>query len=451
MEKLNIRKIAEIINAKNKDDIPDLNIDSVSIDSRNCNGRTLFVPIKGDRFDGHDFITNAVKAGAAAVVTSKEIDADFSVPEIMVDDTLSALQRTAEYYCSMFDIPKIGVTGSVGKTTTKEMIASVLDTELKVVKTSGNLNNQTGVPQTVFKIDGSTEAAVVEMGTNHFGEIRSLARMVKPNICIFTNIGESHIEFLGSKQGILEAKSEMLEFLPEDGHIIVNGDDEYLQQLKSRGAITCGFGETCDCRAVNVAGNGLEGSNFDALYDGETLHLHVSVPGKHMIVNALLSVVIGKILGLSNNSISEGISTFTATDGRMKVYKSDDLTVINDAYNANPTSVSASIDTMKGIPNSVLILGDMFELGPDTDSYHRQIGKKATEICPRLLICIGEHSRETYCSAVKNGASAVHFNTPEDFIGVMDRYIRKGDTVLIKASHGMHLETLVAPLSSMKF
>lgn len=414
----------------------------ISIDSRTIVKDSLFCAIKGERFDGHNFIPDVLQKGALAAISEKPMDGNI----LLVKDTLSAYQALAAYYRSLFSVPFIGITGSVGKTTTKELVASVLSKHFCTHKNIGNLNNQTGVPQTLFRMDETHEAAVIEMGTNHFGEIDRLAHMVQPNICVITNIGESHIEFLGSKEGILKAKSEMFAHMRPDGKIIVNGDDPLLRTLigKHENLVTYGLGESCDFRATDIREDGFNGTSFTARYHGETLALYIPAPGQYMVQNSLCALAIGITLGMTPEEIRRGLAAFSPTAGRMHILKKDSLTILNDAYNANPTSMSASIETAcKASGRTVLILGDMFELGKNEADYHRQIGEFAASQKADLLLCVGKLSFEMYMGASAKGCRSMYFANKNILLRELPELLEDGDTVLVKASHGMHLEEIV--------
>ena len=411
-------------------------IKNVTIDSRKAKD-SVFVCIKGERLDGHDFIENALENGAAAVISEKEAEGRI----ILVKDTLTAFQKIAEAYAKKFDIPKIGVTGSVGKTTTKELLASVLKEKYVTFKNEANLNSQTGVPMTLLRLDKSYEAAVIEMGMSRFNEMDRLARTVRPTMAVYTNIGESHIEFLGSKEGIFKAKTEMLKYLGEDAPIIINGDDPILIKLKDmrKNVILCGFGSECDVKAENVEEKGFEGSEFDIVYNRERTKAFIPAPGKHMILNALIAFAVGKTLGLTNEEASRGISSYIPADGRMKIINTGKLTLLSDAYNANPTSMKASIDiALSKQGRKVLILGDMYELGKNSEEYHRSVGAHTKGA--DLVIAVGTLGKDIFRAANNNGTDAVWFETRDDLHKALPELLKNGDTVLVKASHGLRLD-----------
>lgn len=421
-------------------------IKGVVIDNRKVEPGFLFVPIKGERFDGHDFILPAYEAGALACATERELEADR--PYILVEDSLAAFQALAEFYKSLFDVKTIGITGSVGKTTTKEMIASVLSQDYSVLKSEGNLNNQTGVPLTVFRLEDCYDVAVVEMGTNHFGEIRNLAKIARPDLCFLTNIGEAHIEHLGSKEGILKAKAEMLEYKNEGGRVFVNGDDPYLAKLKEKrtDVTTFGLDEKNDIYAKDVAAKGLEGTDFTACFSGRELALRVPSPGGHMVYNALAAVAAGLALGMEPEAVAKGIAEYAPVSGRMCIEKKNGITVLNDVYNANPGSVRAALDVLAYAQGrKVCVLGDMLELGENAEQYHRETGAYAAKNAD-CVVCVGALAEQICRGAEEVGGTALWFGTQEELLEKIGGIVRPGDTVLVKASRGMRLEHTVERL-----
>lgn len=421
------------------------NVLGVTIDSRVVKPGFIFIPIKGENFDGHSFIPAAREAGAVCCLS--ENYSDTGKPTILVPSALEAFQALAAFYRAMFDIPFVGITGSVGKTTTKELVAGVLMQKYNLLKNEGNLNNQTGVPITIFKLESCHEAAVIEMGTNHFGEISSLAKIVRPRVCVLTNIGEAHLEFLGSKEGILKAKSEIFEYMEPDGTVIINGDDPLLVTLLSRfpDAVTYGLGKHNRIRAKYMTDLGLDGTRFTASYDCGETELHVPAPGTHMVMNALAAFAVGRALGVAKPQIQLGISSFEPTSGRMDIIETGNIRIINDVYNANPTSMKASICIAAKAPGrSVCILGDMFELGENEAEFHADIGKHAASEGAGLILCVGSLAKHICDGAAKAGAEALYFPDKEALTAALPKLIKNGDTVLVKASHGMHLETVAA-------
>lgn len=431
---------AEMLNTK---------INGITIDSRAVQPGNLFVPIVGERFDGHNFIPSAVEKGAVATLSHK--DGQWDHPVIRVQSTEEAFRAIAGAYRARFDIPVIGVTGSVGKTTTKELIASVLSQRLDTLKNQGNLNNQTGVPLTLFRLRNEHGAAVVEMGTNHFGEIAALSDIVRPTIGVITNIGESHIEYLGSRDGILREKCDVFKNIGANGRAIVNGDDDKLCTLRGKmdNLITYGFGEENDIRAEDVEDRGFEGSVFTAVYGEKALRLTVPAPGQHMVMNAMCAMAVGLALGMREEEISNGVAAYVPAAGRMDIIKGKSITVLSDAYNASPTSMKGSIDiACRAEGRSVLILGDMLELGDNAPAYHYQVGQHAAAAGADLLISVGELSREINRGASEGGVRTMHFPNRDELTQRLASIIQAGDTVLVKASHCMGLDNIAEYLKN---
>lgn len=442
MEKLTLNEIIAATGGSpfNIDINSDIEVLGVSIDTRTIDLGELFIPIVGERFDGHDFLKAALDKGAALVLSDRAVN----IPHIRVGDTTQAFLDLAEYYMSKRKAKVVAITGSVGKTTTKELISAVLMQRFSVLKSEGNLNNQTGVPKTAFRVDDTHEVAVMEMGTNHFGEIDRIAKVGKPDICVFTNIGDAHIEFLGSKEGVLKAKSEMLPHMKAGGHIIISGDDPLLMRLSESysGVLSCGFGEHCLYRAMDEKPLGLFGTEFTVSYRNVKTRVRLTLPGRHMVINALIAFAVGDCLKMSPEEIAEGLLCYEPITGRLYIEEAGELTVINDAYNANPSSVKASLSTLLYAESRrVAILGDMMELGSDAPRYHEEIGRYAMELGIDKILCVGELSKYT-----AKAAKGIHFSSQDELIASLKEHIRPNDTVLVKASRGLMLERTVKAL-----
>lgn len=410
---------------------------SIVIDSRKAAFGSVYVPIVGERLDGHDFIDGARANGASLVLTARPLETE---PYILVSDTLRALQAVASRYRDKFTFPVVGLTGSVGKTSTKEMIAAALAPRFRVLKTHGNENNETGVPLTLFRFEDSFEAAVVEMGTNHFGEIGRIAAMAKPDICVFTNIGVAHIENFGSREGILQGKIEMLAHRRPGGQVIVNGDDDMLARIPD--ALRFGLGAICDVRAVDVLDRGLDGMAFTVTIGGQAVRVHVPSPGVHSVYNALAAISTGLALDMELEELSAGIAAYVPLPGRMNIHVTSRFTLIDDTYNANTTSVVAAIDVLAKIgARRVCVLGDMLELGEQSRDQHGVVGLYAATHGVDLLLCVGPESEATY-EAARGIAPhrAAYFATQEELLSALPGLLRDGDAILVKASRGMHLE-----------
>ena len=410
--------------------------DSVSIDTRTMQPGALYVPVRGDVFDGHRFIPQAFEKGAK--LTLSEVDTPY--PHIRVPNAVKAFQALAHAYRCQFDIPLVGITGSAGKTTTRGMVSSVLSARYITHSTTGNLNNQTGVPQVLFGLMPEHQCAVVEMGTNHFGEIDALAAMSEPTICVLTNIGEAHIEFFGSREGIFRGKTEMLPHMRPGGRIIVNGDDDYLCTIPD--AFKFGFGRSNDLWAEDAREDDLFGASFTACWDGGRLPIQLQVPGHHMILNALAAVAVGLALDVPTDKIQQGLAAFAPISGRMAVEKLPRFTLLNDVYNANPTSMEASLQVLsRADGRKVCILGDMLELGDQSPALHVRVAQEAARLGIDVIVGVGP----LFYQAVKG----LGFLTQEELLQRLPDLLQTGDTILVKGSRGMHLENTVQCIRSL--
>lgn len=423
-------------------------VTDVTIDSRKAGEGILYVPIIGQVHDGHKFIKSAMAQGALCTLSDRPLDG--KIPYILVSDTTEALQRLAEAYLAENRIPVIGVTGSVGKTSTKEMLYAVLSKRFCAYKTPGNLNNQTGVPQAVFQIEKQHELAILELGTNHPGEIRALARIIRPDICVLTNIGVAHIEFFGSRENIFLGKTEMLEYMQQNGKVIVNGDDDLLCTIEN--ALCFGMGENNALRAVDLKERGLAGTDFTLLSADSRTEMTVPAPGRHMVLNALAAIAVGLTLGMTMDELKAGVAAYVPTAGRMEIKRTKRFTILDDSYNANPNSVMAAIDVLETVQTGrrVCVLGDMLELGEEAAEFHEVTGMYAAKHNMDLVLCVGPNSEQTYrgATSVREG-SAYHFEEQDDLLRLLDELVQDGDTILVKASRGLHLERTVAKLMEM--
>jgi len=431
-------------------------ITGISTDSRTIEKGSLFIPLKGENFDGHDFIGSAFEKGAVLALTEKR-EVDFpGKPLIIVENTLKALQDLAAYYRDKFPIPFVGVTGSVGKTSTKEMVAKVLGRKFNVLKNEGNLNNEIGVPLTVFRLDKVHEAAVVEMGMSGFGEISTLSHIVKPKVGIITNIGISHIEKLGSRQNILKAKLEILDGMPPDGLLILNGDDVMLSGAKgllTHRTVSYGLEEGADYMAYNINSFGEEGISFDVTVDGRDYTVHIPTPGVHNVYNALAAVAAGHELGVPMEDIIEGIAIFSPEKMRLNIINANGIKVLNDAYNASPQSVKAALSVLEEIEGSrkIAVLGDMLELGEWSQSSHTEIGRFAADLHLDYIVTVGPEAVNIVKGATESGFSserAVSFENNADALNYLLGILQKGDVVLVKGSRGMKMEEIVNSLTA---
>jgi UDP-N-acetylmuramoyl-tripeptide--D-alanyl-D-alanine ligase len=441
--KIRISELAAAIGARLVGE--DTVIESVSTNSREMGVNTLFVPLKGERFDAHDFIDGAVEGGAVAVVSQRECS--INVPVLYVDDTHKALGDIARYYRESMPVKVVGITGSVGKTTTKDMIANVLSQRYNTLKTEGNFNNDIGVPLTLFRLEEDNEVAVIEMGMNHFDEIKYLAGIAKPDIGVITNVGVSHIENLGSREGILKAKCELLDELG-DGLKVLNGDDDMLITIKSSYSnISYHTADSSDgdIYAQDIEPHGIDGIGCTIVCGELRLRVNIPVPGKHMVANALAAARVAMELGLSAEEIKSGIESFKPTAMRMDVIRGERYTVLNDVYNANPVSTMAGIEVLSYAEGTrCCILGDMLELGKYADKLHAEVGEYAVSKGIEHIVCIGSLSRSMYeAAAAKRSEGVYYFADKQSFISKADEILEDKMTLLVKASRGMHFEEII--------
>ena len=453
MKPLTLETIARVTGGKLTGGDPDTVITGVVRDNRQVKPGNMFLCIPGNRVDGHDFCTAAFDAGAAVCMGQRELE-NISGPYILVNSTLEALKALGKYYRSLFDIPVIGVTGSVGKTTAKEMTAAALSAKFNVLKTDANLNNEIGVPLTLLSLGEEHEAAVIEMGISDFGEMSRLADMVRPDICIMTSIGYCHLENLGDLNGVLKAKSEVFEYMKPDSVAIVNGDDKLLSEFDPGvKKITFGLGENNDWRADNVRDDGFKGVLCDIIHENDRFCAYIPSFGSHMVLGALPAAAAAKLLGLTDEEIAKGLLTYAPVGARASVEETGYVRIINDCYNANPNSMAASLTSLAGIEGRrVAILGDMKELGAKSHDLHRSVGVLAGQLEIDSLICLGEEAEYIYKGFISGGfeTEAWHFPMKEAFFSVLPSLIKKGDTVLVKASRSMEFEEVVKEIRELK-
>jgi UDP-N-acetylmuramoyl-tripeptide--D-alanyl-D-alanine ligase len=434
-------------------------INRVSIDSRDIGPGDFFVPLPGERTDGHRFLTDAAKKGAicAFAASSAIVPLPQGMTVIGVEDTLSALQQMAAVYRRKFELPVVAVTGSVGKTTTKDMIAAVLSAKYKTLKTQGNLNNEIGVPVMLTRLDSTYQAAVLETGMSGFGEIDLLARLARPTIGVITNIGESHLEMLGSREGIAKAKCELLPRLPSGGTAVVNGDEPllvpYLQDLACN-VVTFGFWEDATMRCANIDTDGAEKKVRLEQAGYPPFTVVPPLPGRHNIYNLMAAVVTGRLLGLTDDEIKAGLSRLEMTGMRLEVVQTPQgLHVINDAYNASPTSMAAALDVLTekaGTAGRIAVFGDMLELGELEVEGHKRIGRLAAAIGLDVLIVLGDRAEMIAEGAQELGfdGGRIHRATSHHHAAQIIREVAKpGDWVLLKGSRGMRMEDVLGALS----
>lgn len=467
MRNMTLSNIAKACGGQLKGILPsEGEVSGVVLDSRQVEKDYLFIAVKGERADGHDYIASAFGKGAMAVVCEKEPEA-YAGPYILVKDSLQALKDIAQWYRSQLPVKVVGITGSVGKTSTKEFISSVLSQKYSVLKTEGNYNNEIGLPLTILKIRDHHEIAVLEMGISNFGEMHRLSRIARPDIAVITNIGQCHLENLGSRQGILKAKTEIFDYMSEKGIAVLNGDDDMLAAVRSDGRLSdcilsdsskyaCDYTpdepsdvsksscvhapdrlsafskSSCDLSvyrygmkqnegeaapdylayASNIINRGLSGSSADIHISGDRITVDIPLPGTHMVLNALAAATVGHLLGLTAEQIAAGISSVKPLGGRSNIITNDRYTIIDDCYNANPVSMRAALDLLSmADTRKVAILGDMGELGEREKELHMETGAYAASKNIDVIACVGKLAAFMVSGARKaleSGASSVH-------------------------------------------
>ena len=430
----------------------DAGFTSVSTDSRTIQPGALFVALRGEKFDGHDFIAAVARSGAAVAMVDARFDAAGApLPLIIVDDTRFALGRLAQHWRAQFSPVLIGIAGSNGKTTTKEMIASILRSaagEDAVLSTAGNLNNEIGLPLTLLRMREAHRLCAIELGMNHKGEIAYLAQIARPTIAVVTNAQREHLEFMGSVDEVAEENSAVYRALPEEGVAVVNADDEHAGDFRraAEGSRVVDFALN---RGAAVTGRyqlkHLSSSVRIACPAGE-IEATLSIPGLHNVMNALAAAAATYAAGITPQAIAAGLTAFRPYTGRLQVKKSPEgMTVIDDSYNANPDSVRAAIDVLAGAPGrTVLVLGDMGEVGDDGPDFHSEIGRYARERGVGSVLAIGESTAHTVAAF---GQDARHFGSCEDLTQALERVRDPGTTVLVKGSRFMRMERVVAALT----
>lgn len=451
-----IKDIIEKCNGKLMQGNENLPFDKLCKDTRTLNKGEIYLGIQGENFNGSTLYEQALEKGAiACILQDVEISDEIlkKYPEstiVLVEDTVKTLQKLAEYKRSMCNIPVVAITGSVGKTSTKDMIASVLSQKYKVLKTQGNLNNQIGLPLTILKLEDH-EALVVEMGMGNLGEISNLTKIAKPNVAVITNIGTSHIGNLGSRQNILKAKLEILEGLQKDGVCIINNDNDLLNEWNRKNTnykvITYGIDEKSDYNAINIKLDE-NSSEYDVEIDKKKYHIDIAVGGRHFIYNSLCAICIGKFFSIPIEEIKEGIEKFELTKSRMEVHKKDDITIVNDCYNASYDSMKAAIEYLGAQKNcrKIAVLGDMFELGVYSKELHEKVAPCIIENKIDELITVGEQAENIAKVAINLGMEKKNVNaymSNSDAINKIKSIMKDNDVILIKASNGMNFKQIV--------
>lgn len=431
-------------------------IQGVVIDSRQVDKDYLFVAIRGEKVDGHKFIPNVFLQGAAAALSEEKIDYPAG-PYILVESCLQSLKDLAEYYRKHLDIKVVGVTGSVGKTSTKEMIASVLGEKYKVCKTEGNFNNEIGLPLTILKIREEHQVAVLEMGISEFGEMHRLAAMAYPDVCVITNIGLCHLENLITRDGILKAKTESFDHIKEGGIAVLNGDDDKLATIpmvNGKRPVFYGINREAlseyttekTVYATEVVNFGLKGMKAKIHVADELFEVTIPIPGEHNVYNALAATSVGIRLGLTIDEIKSGIESAGTICGRTNMIEVRGMIVIDDCYNANPVSMKASLDVLSTAEgDKIAVLGDMGELGEDELQLHYSIGTYLAKKNIDAVFCVGKLSKEIARAITEHSdtCKVFYFEERETMIQALLPYLKFGDTILVKASHFMNFSKVV--------
>ncbi|MBQ8306341.1 MAG: UDP-N-acetylmuramoyl-tripeptide--D-alanyl-D-alanine ligase [Blautia sp.] len=455
MKGLSLQNIARVTGGTlyGADGVMDREVTQITSDSRKVTEDCLFVAIAGERVDGHSFIPQVMEAGALCSIGEKVPEPGCG-PFIKVDSSLQAVKDIAAFYLEELQIPVVGISGSVGKTSTKEMVASVLKQKYRTLKTEGNFNNELGLPLTVFRLRDEDQIAVLEMGISDFGEMTRLARIARPDTALITNIGTCHLEFLGDRDGVFRAKTEMLDFVRPEGHIVLNGDDDKLIRVKEHNGIRpvfYGLDPSNDVYADEIENLGLKGMKCRIHLDAENFSVTIPMPGIHMVMNALAGAAVGRIYGLSAEEIRRGIESIEPLQGRFHMIETERFLVIDDCYNASPATMKGSLDVLSTANGrKVAILGDMGELGENAPEMHREVGRHAAMSGLDLLICVGELSSHMAEAARQSGGPEVILEPDlTSLLSHLTGYVQNGDNILVKASHFMKFPEVVKKLTEM--
>lgn len=421
-------------------------VSSITLDSRRVGAGALFVAIKGERVDGHDYIAAAMEKGALAAISEKEVE----YPHIRVKSSLAAMQGIAAYMRAKSGIPVIAVVGSVGKTTTRQMLTCVLEQKYEhILSTEGNFNNEFGLPQMLFRLEDRHELAVLELGISTFGEMDRLGKIARPNYAVYTNIGNMHLEFLGDRDGVLKAKTELVPYIAEGGKLFLNGADDKLRTYASPvPTVYFGVEECYSVHAENATQVGLERTEFTLVYRDKTLPVSMPAAGAHFVLDAIAAATVAAELGLTAEQVKAGIENYSPVGHRGRVEKIKDITLVDDCYNAGPDSMRASIAMLKGA-RRIALLGDMLELGKDEEALHTSLGEYCAENLDALFT-IGRLGEKIAEGAEKAGMKEVKRVTAENAADELKNYLKAGDVLLVKASRGMRLEDVVEKIMQWK-
>ncbi|HHV35548.1 MAG TPA: UDP-N-acetylmuramoyl-tripeptide--D-alanyl-D-alanine ligase [Syntrophomonadaceae bacterium] len=453
MESMQLEEIIEAVQGILVQGCSHIKATGVSIDSRKVRPGDLFFAFPGERVDGHDFLEQAFERGAAGAVISKDVTVQSRFSLIMVSDPLKALQDLALYYRNLFAIPVVAVTGSTGKTTTKDLVAGVLKKRFKVLKTQGNYNNEIGLPLTLLQLNNRHQVAVLEMAMRGPGEIAALCEISRPEVGVLTNIGKSHLELLGSQEAIALAKGELLKFLPSDGCAVLYAEDPWQIKLAEMvlGEVIF-YGEDSQISASQVTLYDLDGVDFNLCTPAGEAPCSLPLPGLHNVKNALAAAAVGYRFGLTPEEIAAGLTSASLTGMRLEIKSGIFGTrLIDDSYNASPASTKAALELLSesGGTRTIAVLGEMYELGEETVNGHREVGEKAADLKIDCLCTVGVLAQEIAAGALQAGLDeeCVHvFREKTEAVLFLRSYIHDGDVVLIKGSRGMQMEEIIASL-----
>ena len=447
MIELTLKEILTAVGGRASRELPEGKVDAITMDSRQAGEGSVFIALKGERVDGHSFVP-ALFGRAMAAVVEREIDSP--IPQIIVDSTYRAVGAIGAYIRMKSGVTVVGVTGSVGKTSVKELTASVLSQRFSVLKTEKNHNNELGLPMTLFRLDPGHEVAVLEMGISFFGEMDRISKIARPDIAVYTNIENVHTENLIDRDGVLRAKTELVANMRGDT-LVLNAEDDKLSGYKlpeGKKALYYGFGDNCFVRAEDIEPNGLESTCFTLCVGEERAKVELPAAGRHMVLDSLAAAAAGHVLGLTVDETVRGLESYTTVEGRMQRIDFGGAVIINDCYNASPTSMAASLNVLAGAEGRRLaLLGDMLELGERSDELHRSIGRLAAELGLDLLITVGGSGRLISNEAAECGLKEAVNLTPEEAAERLRAELRPGDTLLVKASRGMRLERIIKAIT----
>ena len=460
MKRLTIEEIMTAVGGSLLQGDPKATVQRVSTDSRLAEKGDAFFPLIGEQHDAHDFIPQVLERGCKTIILSRETEKkvlqDQSLNLILVSDTTKALQALADYYLKLLSVKKIGVTGSTGKTSTKEMLYWIFSEKYKTSRNIGNLNNHIGLPLTVLSMPEDTEAGIFEMGMSELGEIDLLAGLVRPDIGIITNIGISHIENLGSRENILRAKLEITNYFTPDNILIVNEDQDFLSKDHVKGnyrVITTGETGRSNFILSGIEDHGEEGIEFTIEHKEELQNFRLNIPGRHNAYNGALAVAAGVACGITMEEAARGLEKLEITDKRLNIKGKNGMKIIDDTYNASPDSMKAAINVLQATKGfrKIAILADMFELGDDSADFHREVGRYAGECMVDILIAVGDQAKYIAEGAMENlGENKIHYyKTKELLINDIGSMISSGDVILVKGSRGMAMDQVVKKIMEM--